>query len=62
MENVRSHRVAAKFVNLIRNQYEDMTCRVVYGRQLSKPFKAQTGVRHGCLLPPFLFLFAIDWL
>jgi hypothetical protein len=53
--------VPAKFVDLIRNQYEEMTCRVVQGGYLTKPFNVLTGVRQGCLLPPFLFLLAIDW-
>ena len=54
--------VPAKFVNLIRNQYEGMTCRVVHGGQLTPSFNVLTGVRQGCLLSPFLFLLAIDWL
>ena len=37
-----------------------MTCRVVYGRQLTDVFQLNTGVRQGCLLLPFLFLLAID--
>lgn len=38
-----------------------MTCRVVCGQQLSNTFQVRTGVRQGCLLLPFLFLLAIDW-
>ena len=51
-----------KFVNLIRNSYEGLSCRVVHERQLTEKFEVKTGVRQGCLLSPFLFILAIDWI
>ena len=51
-----------KLISLIRNSYEDMTCRVVHAGQLTDSFMVKTGVRQGCLLSPFLFLLAIDWI
>jgi len=50
-----------KITNIIRNSYEGLTCRVVYSGQLTDAFLVQTGVWQGCLLSPFLFLLAIDW-
>ena len=38
-----------------------MKCRVIHRGQLSNSFEVKTGVRQGCLLSPFLFLLAIDW-
>ena len=38
-----------------------MTCRVVHSGQLTESFSVRTGVIQGCLLSPFLFLLAIDW-
>lgn len=38
-----------------------MTCRVTHGQQLTNAFEVQTGVRQGCLLSPFLFLFVKEW-
>ena len=38
-----------------------MACQVVHGGQLTRHFDMKTGVRQGCLLSPFLFLLAIDW-
>ncbi|XP_052237840.1 uncharacterized protein LOC127849161 [Dreissena polymorpha] len=38
-----------------------MTFRTVHGRQLTDAFEVGTGVRKGCLLSPFLYLMAIDY-
>ncbi|KAK2183596.1 hypothetical protein NP493_305g00028 [Ridgeia piscesae] len=51
-----------KLISLIRNSYEDMACRVIHAGQLTDSFIVKTGVRQGCLLSPFLFLLAIDWI
>ena len=54
--------VPMKFVNLIRNSYEGLSCRVVHEGQLTEKFEVKTGVRQGCLLSPFLLTMAIDWI
>ena len=51
-----------KLVTLIKNSYEGMTHRVVHGGQLIDSFGMKTRVRQGCLLSPFLFLLAINWM
>ncbi|KAL6466641.1 hypothetical protein MHYP_G00244450 [Metynnis hypsauchen] len=58
---LRHHGVPEKITNIIRKSYEGMTCRIVHGRQFTDAFEVRTGVRQGCLLSPFLFLLAIDW-
>ena len=34
----------------------------MHAGQLSKSFNVKTGVKQGCLLSPFLFLLAVDWI
>ena len=58
---LRHYGVPKKLTNIIRNSYDGMTCRVVHEGQLTEAFEVKTGVRQGCLLSPFLFLLAIDW-
>ena len=59
---LRHYGIPLKFVNLIKNSYEGATCRVVNEGRLTGCFEIRTGVRQGCLLAPFLFLLAIDWI
>nr|KAG5699547.1 hypothetical protein BaRGS_033743 [Batillaria attramentaria] len=50
-----------KFVNIIRQLYEDATCQVIHDGKLTEPFTVQTGVRQGCILSPTIFLMVVDW-
>ena len=50
-----------ELTSIIRNFYEGLTCRVVYGNQLTDVFLLNTGMRQGYLLSPLLFLLVIDW-
>ncbi len=58
----RHYGIPDKIVTIIRNSYEGLNCKVVHGGQLTEAFQVRTGVRQGCLLSPFLFLLAIDWM
>ena len=59
---LRNHGIPEKIVNIIRNMYEGTSCKVVHEGQLSNCFDITTGVRQGCMLSPFLFILAVDWL
>ena len=59
---LQHYEIPDTLIALIRNSYEDMTCRVVVAGQVTYSFLGKTGVRQGCLLSPFLFLLAIDWI
>ena len=59
---IRHYRVPTKLVNMIKNSYEGMSCRVIHDGQLTKYFEIRTGVRQGCLLSPFISILAIDWI
>ncbi|VDO56830.1 unnamed protein product [Schistosoma margrebowiei] len=54
--------VPEKIVNIIRNSYNGLQCKVVHGGQLTDAFQVRTGVRQDCLLSPFLFLLVVDWI
>ncbi|KAK7103282.1 hypothetical protein V1264_018213 [Littorina saxatilis] len=59
---MRHYGISEKFISLIRGTYQDMKCRVAHAGQLFDSFDVKTGVRQGCILSPFLFLLAIDWI
>lgn len=59
---MRHYGIPQKIVSLIEEMYKNTTCRVLHEGQLTESFEINTGVRQGCLLSPFLFILAIDWL
>ena len=50
--------IPQKFINIIRNSYNNMQCRVIHEGKLTESFD----VKQGCLLSPFLFPLAIDYI
>ena len=51
-----------KYIEVIKQLYQDATCQVIHEGKLTDPFQVQTGVRQGCLLSPTIFLMVIDWI
>ena len=58
---LQHHGIPEKLINIIRSAYEPSTCQVIHKNALTQPFNILTGVRQGCLLSPFLFLLAVNW-
>ena len=54
--------IPQKFINIIMNSYNNMQCRVIHEGKLTESFDVKTGIKQGCLLSPFLFLLAIDYI
>ena len=54
--------IPEKIIRLIRTTYETSTCQVVHNGSLTVPFSILSAVRQGCLMSPFLFLQAVDWI
>ena len=52
--------IPQKLINIIRNSYNNMQCRIIHEGKLTESFDSKTGVKQGCLLSPFLFLLVID--
>ena len=59
---LRHYGIPIKIINIIKSMYEDGGGKVMFKGKLSDLFVIKTGVRQGCLLSPFLFLLAIDWI
>ena len=59
---MRHYGIPQKIVNLTEKIYAGTNCRVIHDGQLSDSFDIKTGVRQGCILSPFLFILAMDWL
>ncbi|CAH8650842.1 unnamed protein product [Schistosoma guineensis] len=55
---LRHYGVPEKIVNIIRNSYDELQCKVVHRGQLTDAFQVRTGVRQGCLL----VLLVVDWI
>jgi hypothetical protein len=60
---MRSYGIPSKLVNITKILYKDFSSAVVCeSNKLSEFFPINTGVKQGCILSPFLFIMAIDWL
>ncbi|VDP63363.1 unnamed protein product [Schistosoma curassoni] len=59
---LRHYGVPEKIVNIVRNSYDGLQCKVVHGGQLTDAFQVRAGVRQGCLFSPFLFLLVVEWI
>ena len=59
---MRHYGIPEKFIAIIKNTYKGMSCKVLHEGTLTDKIKVKTGVRQGCLLSPFLFLLAVDWI
>ena len=54
--------IPSKIISLVKNTYEGTNCRILHEGGLTESFSIKSGVRQGCLLSPFLFLLAVDWI
>ena len=59
---MRHYGIPDKLVTMVKELYEGSSCRVLHEGQLTDSFNIVTGVKQGCLLSPFLFILAVDWL
>ena len=55
-------RVPPKFIKLIQELYEALSCPVIHDGKLSEPFKMNIGVHQGCFLPTMIVIMVADWI
>ena len=58
----KHHGIPDKIAKLTRAAYVLSTCQVVHDGSLTDSFEVLTGVQQGCIVSPFLFLLAMDWI
>uniref|UniRef100_A0A914X4B9 Reverse transcriptase domain-containing protein n=1 Tax=Plectus sambesii TaxID=2011161 RepID=A0A914X4B9_9BILA len=58
---LRVYGVPNKFVDLFRDLYQGSICCIRTNDGMTDFFSVKTGVRQGCILSPFLFLIALDF-
>ena len=59
---LRHYGIPSKMVDIIKMLYSSFHAKVICGNQLSDDLSINTGVKQGCILSPFLFCLAIDWI
>jgi hypothetical protein len=59
---MRHYGISQKLVNVTKLLYNDFKSAVIHENTLTDTFEVKTGVKQGCILSPFLFILAIDWL
>ncbi|KAL6121643.1 hypothetical protein NUSPORA_01416 [Nucleospora cyclopteri] len=60
LQKLMNKGVGIKFLELIKNIYENSMSEIRIGKASSKSFKVSKGVRQGCPLSPLLFDISID--
>ena len=59
---LRHYGVPAKLVRVIAMLFNDFKSQVICDSELTEAFNVSTGVKQGCILSPFLFILAMDWI
>ena len=59
---LRHYGIPQKLVNVIKILYTGIQCQVTCNSHLTDSFSIKSGVKQGCIISPFLFILAIDWL
>ena len=59
-DELKNRGLPSNFINIIKEGYEDFSCRVLHEEKLSDSIKTTSVARQGCLLSPLLFLLIMD--
>lgn len=50
-----------EIINLFKMFHNNFECSIILGNIITKGFPVKSGMHHGCILSPILFLVTIDW-
>ena len=59
---MRHHGIPPKLAQIAKLLYTECSSAVICGNTLTDTFSVKTGIKQSCILSPFLFIMAIDWL
>jgi len=59
---MQGYGIPSKYVNIIRDLYDQSLRNILEGRRTSDWFEVRSGVKQDCVMFGYIFVIVIDWL